>query len=876
MHIGPGVKALSKLAPVLPLYGIVGDACGCKKGAQCPSRGKHPASAIVKYDGSKSGADRWAASSDPQQIQDWEQAAYSKGIEINWAMVTGKPIPGRPGQYLICLDIDPRNGGDELLSHYEAQYGKVPLTWTVLTGGGGQHYYLAVELTSPPPCMALVGGIEIKGEGGYVVIPHSRHASGREYTWDLGALPSEVKIALAPGWVKDLLTGAATAPRRKRPAVVAGDPASTLVGHAFGAAGLAVGQTHAMGVRPVECPWSDEHTDGRGRGEDTSSALLPPMQEAKKFGGWRCQHAHCANRGVADLLTKLPKEAWAEADRLFPNQLNPHHREIIGLPPDAPEPPAQLAPPLPPPPPVVFFADAGLGDDPPPDPSPASPDEAPGAPPRRVIRLGSDIARICSEIRTELALAHECFLQADQIVVVSSTGSITKAKVGGLQAQISRVCDIERYDARSKSFQRVVPPKEVCATILEDVRGTELAQLRGVAQLPYVTPDGGLVDTPGFDPRSGYVLAAGPELERVKVPELSQLAAAKALAFLYDVTCDMPFVDETHRYGWVAYVLTLVGRAAIDGCTPLFVFDASAPGSGKSAIASVGSIISHGTEFISDSGVMANAEEMRKAISSSIAGGDPLMLLDNFTQVLRSPPLEAAITSREWSDRALSTNEMIKAKVQTVFCVTANNIKLGNDITRRSVVSRIVPTARPTAHRSFKHGEIKSYARRNRLALYAAALTILAAHGAANKPHEAEPRAGFEEWAATVASAIVWAGGKDVADLFADRGPETESADDDESNRELILENLTRMYPGDFAFTTRDLLERLWGPDNARNQWQELADAFDMLRPGINERGWSLKSLAYLLRDMRDRPVGAFVLRSKKSHGIAKWTVSRR
>jgi hypothetical protein len=372
------------------------------------------------------------------------------------------------------------------------------------------------------------------------------------------------------------------------------------------------------------------------------------------------------------------------------------------------------------------------------------------------------------------------------------------------------------------------------------------------------------------------MLEPGPDFAKVEVPEITQLAAAKALAYLYDVTCDMPLIDETHRYGWVAFVLTLVGRAAIDGCTPLFAFDASAPGSGKTALACSASLISHGTELVSDAAIVSNAEEARKAISSKVSSGDPLWILDNLVAVLRCPPIEAAITSREWADRALSTNEDIKAKIQTVIAVTANNIKLGNDIARRTVVCRIVPQEDPTRRRNFKHGEIKSYVRRNRFKLYAAALTILAAHGAAGKPHEAEPRAGFEEWAHTVASAIVWAGGKDVGALFADRGAEAEATDDDESNRELILENLTRMFPAEYAFTTRDLYERLWGPDHQRARWQDLADAFDMLRPGLNDRGWSLKSLAYLLRDMRERPVGAYVLRSRKSHGIVRWTVVHR
>jgi len=703
------------------------------------------------------------------------------------------------------------------------------------------------------------------------------HKSGKRYEWDAAANPESVRIASAPGWIKDLLSGASTAPRRKRPAVVTGDPAATLVGHAFGAAGLAVGAVQGVGIRPVECPWSEEHTDGRGRGEDTSSALLPPLAEAKRFGGWRCAHAHCTHRGVADLLTKLPKEAWIEADRLYPNQLSMQHREAIGLPPDLAPPPEKnlhVEPPVPPPPHVVFFADAGYGDIPPPVPSPASPNEDPAPPPRPRVRLGPDVHRICVEVRRELATANAAFRMGSDMVMVHE-GTIYSVKSSALAAMISKVCDVERYDGRSKSFQRVVAPRDLCATIIDWQTDHELNKLRGVAMLPFVSPGGELVTTPGYHPESEYVLDPGRDFSRVQIDRerLTQADAAKALVELYDVVCDFPFVDEVHAYGWIALVLTLMGRAAIDGCTPLFAFDASAPGSGKSALAKSASVIATGEEFVTDASVVAESEEMRKVISATVKGGEPMFFLDNFVGVMRSPPLEAALTSRYWSDRQLSTNDKIKAVIQTVFAVSANNIKFGNDITRRTVAIRLVPSDNPTLRNKFKNGEIMSYVRKQRFRLYSAALTILAAHAAAGRPHEAEPRAGFEEWASTVASAIVWAGGRDVGALFADRVASDDGVEDDDDARATVLEQLSRMFPAGGKFRSRELYARLWGTDNQRGQWEDLAEAFEMLRPGVNERGWTLKSVAYLLRDMRDRPVGKMVLRSRKSHGVARFSV---
>ena len=48
------------------------------------------------------------------------------------------------GSGLLVIDIDPRNGGNELLIKLEAELGPLPSTHTVRTGGGGEHFYLSV------------------------------------------------------------------------------------------------------------------------------------------------------------------------------------------------------------------------------------------------------------------------------------------------------------------------------------------------------------------------------------------------------------------------------------------------------------------------------------------------------------------------------------------------------------------------------------------------------------------------------------------------------------------------------------------------------------------------------------------------------------
>ena len=44
----------------------------------------------------------------------------------------------------------------------------------------------------------LAPGIDLRGDGGFVVAPPSLHASGRRYEWEIGASPDDLPLAPAP------------------------------------------------------------------------------------------------------------------------------------------------------------------------------------------------------------------------------------------------------------------------------------------------------------------------------------------------------------------------------------------------------------------------------------------------------------------------------------------------------------------------------------------------------------------------------------------------------------------------------------------------------------------------------------------------------
>lgn len=132
----------------------------------------------------------------PDQIRKW----WTRWPDANVAIATGA-ISGA-----LVLDIDPRHGGDDSLAILEASFGKLPETPTVLTGGGGLHIYFRHPGTEIPNSAGRVGpGIDVRGDGGYVIAPPSVHESGNLYHWEVSSRIDELTIADTPQGLVDLI-----------------------------------------------------------------------------------------------------------------------------------------------------------------------------------------------------------------------------------------------------------------------------------------------------------------------------------------------------------------------------------------------------------------------------------------------------------------------------------------------------------------------------------------------------------------------------------------------------------------------------------------------------------------------------------------------
>jgi hypothetical protein len=155
--------------------------CSCGK-TDCGHRGKHPATAHGLKD----------ATRDPDQIRRWWQGYPHWNVGIATGKASG----------IIVVDVDPRHGGDDTLAVSEAKYSKLPDAPTVLTGGGGLHIYFrypdgVARVANSAGALGL--GLDIRGDGGYVIAPPSIHESGNAYCWEISSRIDQMELPELPG-----------------------------------------------------------------------------------------------------------------------------------------------------------------------------------------------------------------------------------------------------------------------------------------------------------------------------------------------------------------------------------------------------------------------------------------------------------------------------------------------------------------------------------------------------------------------------------------------------------------------------------------------------------------------------------------------------
>lgn len=137
---------------------------------------------------------------DPEQLRIWAK----RWPQANVAIITGR-ISG-----LVVIDIDRAHDGFATLEQLEQANGRITRSAVVETPSGGRHIYLQHPGGRVRPTAGVLGpGVDVRGDGGLVLAPPSRRASG-QYRWIIGD-PGQVPPM--PEWLRLLVQPPPRVPR---------------------------------------------------------------------------------------------------------------------------------------------------------------------------------------------------------------------------------------------------------------------------------------------------------------------------------------------------------------------------------------------------------------------------------------------------------------------------------------------------------------------------------------------------------------------------------------------------------------------------------------------------------------------------------------
>lgn len=137
------------------------------------------------------------ASTDAAVVKAWWQRWPNANVGIATGIKSG-------GLIVIDLDIDEDKGvnGYQTLRDWERENGNLPDSWQSITGRGGYHLFFHSSRNIGNRA-GILEGIDVRGEGGYIVAPPSLHPNGTYYEWEQS--PDEYPLTDADEIVYKLL-----------------------------------------------------------------------------------------------------------------------------------------------------------------------------------------------------------------------------------------------------------------------------------------------------------------------------------------------------------------------------------------------------------------------------------------------------------------------------------------------------------------------------------------------------------------------------------------------------------------------------------------------------------------------------------------------
>jgi bifunctional DNA primase/polymerase-like protein/primase-like protein len=132
------------------------------------------------------------ATTDLIEIENW----WHQNPNYNIAIATGA------ASGVFVIDLDGADAEAELRKLEAQHHGKLPATVESITGRGRHLFFKCPEKQVRNSAGKIAIGIDVRANGGYVIVPPSIHPSGKRYCW---SVDSAGTFAAAPEWLLSIV-----------------------------------------------------------------------------------------------------------------------------------------------------------------------------------------------------------------------------------------------------------------------------------------------------------------------------------------------------------------------------------------------------------------------------------------------------------------------------------------------------------------------------------------------------------------------------------------------------------------------------------------------------------------------------------------------
>jgi hypothetical protein len=416
--------------------------------------------------------------------------------------------------------------------------------------------------------------------------------------------------------------------------------------------------------------------------------------------------------------------------------------------------------------------------------------------------------------------------------------------------------------------KRTTIDQNILTTMIELGSYGDMSVLNGISETPFMRIDGSICDTVGYDRLSGVYY--NPSFEFPKVPDNPTWDdVLKSYNNLMYVFSDFPFVKHYHKVVPLALMLSITLRQLV-GNVPLFVVEASTPGSGKTLLVDACSMILFGRVTPKNSWPSGNNknEELEKILSAIALDGSQFV---NFDNASRKSRIEGSAL-----DKVLTCNGAVKMRVlgkslvpemkwHTVLTLTGNNAiaNVKGDTVRRVCPCRIEPDCENPEDRynDVKEKDLLGYVEKKRASLVIDLLTLARFWHNNKRPTCNDKRVGsFESWCDVIGGIIMSCSGIDIVECMKSM---QSNGDDDYDTTLSIIEKLYSDYSS--GFLSSDIVSKC----DSDSSYSRL---FTVMIPGrdrINSR-----TVGHFLNKINGRIMGGYKLvKMGSDHRSIRWNV---